>query len=144
MFSPSWWFWPFAHLETPFTKYLESTLKIIEIADRTSMDPFVILETLRVYIHHGANLDEMVTLFFNITQSHSQDRQESSWRLGLLENSYFSASGGWPGQGDSLLFVSFPARIILDALLHIMRQGNPSPVEGTKSRDSFSFLEAQC
>lgn len=147
MFSPGVWHWPFAQLETPFTKYLEITLVRAKAESLSSEELYVVLETLHIFISHGANLDGMVTFFFDLMKTVSAGHEESVWviqPLKLVQARWRHPSFVLRDGIDSILFASVPAHSVLDALLYTMRHKYAPLTEETKFRDMLSFLENEC
>lgn len=162
MFSPASWRWPFAQIETPFMQYLENILMFIKYNRLRSDDLVTVLKTLCTFLYYGANLGEMVTLYFDLkpcwyVMSNNEyfdsghcvppEDKETVWMLDsdpLSELRYRSASLIEAESQDGVLFASFPARSILDVLLHRMRQDYPSPVQKAKFRRMLLFLQSQC
>lgn len=147
MFSPDLWRWPFAQVETPFTEYLESTLMLANDRLLSSEDIFAILKTLHIYISYEANLDEMITFSFDFKRHVPQDRKESICELGIFL--LVQINWGYPslvplGEENSVLFVSFPAHDVLDALLHTMREKYPQTAESKEFLENLAFLENEC
>ncbi|KAJ0116934.1 hypothetical protein J7T55_003348 [Diaporthe amygdali] len=147
MFSPDLWRWPFAQVETPFTEYLESTLMLANDRLLSSEELFAILKTLHIYISYEANLDEIITFSFDFKRPVPQDRKESVWELEIFL--LVQINWGYPslvpvGEENSVLFVSFPAHDVLDALLHTMREKYPQPAGSKEFLEKLVFLENKC
>lgn len=160
MFSPVSWRWPFAQIETPFMQYLENIFLFIKYNRLESEDLVTVLETLCTFLHHGANLGEMVTFHFDLKpywhfMSNSEDldfehcvlpdQKETVWTLNcdVLSELRFRPSCLIETRSqDSILFASFPARSILGVLLHRMRHDYSPPVQKTK--ELFLYLQKNC
>lgn len=144
MFSPAFWRWPFAQLKTPFTEYLQRTFMLSKARYLRSEELLAALETLRLYVHHEANLDEMVVFFFELKNCVPIGRKDSAWTLNLFRENYGVDCLSILEGIDSFLIALLPAHSVLDALLYTMRQSYSPPVEETKSEDMLECLENEC
>jgi hypothetical protein len=134
--------------ETPFTKYLECTLILLIKRNYLSANDLVaVLETLRTYILHKANLDEIITIFFELKRCVQLGHKESIWVLEpfqLVQLHWVNVSLVFDDKKDSILLASFLAHTIVDTLINIVRQEYGPLTDETQFRETLSFLEAQC
>lgn len=143
VFSPVLWHWPFAQLETPFTKYLEVTLMRVKYECLNLEELYSVLETLHIFISHGANLDELVIFPFDLMKSDPKGCTESVWMLKprRLVQLHWHRSFHNMTDDSRGLFASFPAQGVLDTLLYTIRHTYAPLAEETRFREIISSLE---
>ncbi|KAI1323280.1 hypothetical protein F5Y16DRAFT_403584 [Xylariaceae sp. FL0255] len=147
IFSPDLWFWPFAQLETPFTKYLESMLLIMRRELLSSEELFTALETIRMFIYYNADLDQRITLFFRIVKYNDRSRDGLVPILEpfiLVQLRWIKIHVESEGEESTLLLASFSTRDVLEVILHHVREEYASLVKEKKFFERLLSIETEC
>lgn len=147
LFSPDLWFWPFARLETPFTAYLESNLMQVKDGRMNSAKLFGALETLCIYISQKASLDNKVTFYFDLRDGVRPGFQESTKTLEpfqFVQILWCHRDLVLSADIKTVLFASFSAHDILEALLYTIRRDYSTEAEENRIQETLSFLENEC
>lgn len=137
----------FARLLTPFTAYLENIL-ISAYRGRLKVPNQVrVLETLNIFVSHGASLDAKISLWFELRtldRTVAGDRTPS-WSACDVSLNDPLVKWNFEGMGPgSLVLASVPAPTALNISLHVIRQQHSQSGNDDDFRDMLSSLDKTC